>query len=72
MREIDDDPISCNFKQRPERLELLSNTSLYVWDEGPGNYRECFEAVYESMDKSRGKVSKCLFQIHPSFVTSLF
>lgn len=60
MRETDDDPIACNFSFRPERLELLMNTTLCVWDEGPGNHRECFEAVYESMDEFKGKVKTCI------------
>jgi hypothetical protein len=59
MRETDDDPIECNFSHRPERLELLINTSLCVWDEGPGNHRECFEAVYDSMNEFKGKVRTC-------------
>jgi hypothetical protein len=58
MREIDDEPIRCNFTNRPERLELLMNTILCIWDEGPGNHRECFEAVYQHMNEFKGKVSK--------------
>jgi hypothetical protein len=61
MREIDDEPIRCNFTQRPERLELLSNTTLCVWDEGPGNHRECFEAVYQDMNEFKGKVSSFMY-----------
>ena len=56
MRDIDDEKIKCRFSFRPERKELLDSTSLFIWDEFPSNHRECFEAVYSSMQGLHGKV----------------
>ncbi|XP_030970665.1 uncharacterized protein LOC115991053 [Quercus lobata] len=39
------DDSTCDIKQRTQAAELLSKTSIILWDEAPMAHRNCFEAV---------------------------
>ena len=39
------DDSTCDIKQRTQAVELLSKTSIIVWDEAPMAHRNCFETV---------------------------
>ena len=39
------DDSTCDVKQRTQATELLSKTSIILWDETPMAHRNCFEAV---------------------------
>ena len=39
------DDSTCDIKQRTQVAELLSKTSIILWDEAPMVQRNCFEAV---------------------------
>jgi hypothetical protein len=58
LKEVDDEPIKCLLGTIPERLELVVEADVIIWDEFPSNERACFQAVYESNDlrNLRGKV----------------
>ena len=51
-RNIDDEKSECNMSK--ERLELLMNTNVIVWDEFLNNNKEIFEAAYSKFDGFRG------------------
>jgi ABC-type oligopeptide transport system ATPase subunit len=58
LKEIDDEPIKCLLAGIPERLQLVQEADVIIWDEFPSNERACFQAVYESNDvrNLKGKV----------------
>jgi len=51
---------TCNLDSFPERLELLQNTRLIIWDEFPSNHREIFEASYKALNNFEGKIVICM------------
>jgi hypothetical protein len=51
-RNIDDEKSECNMSQ--ERMELLENTNVIVWDEFLNNNKEIFEAGYDKCNKFQG------------------
>ncbi|XP_075663183.1 uncharacterized protein LOC142632710 [Castanea sativa] len=42
--DVNDDS-TCDIKQRTQAAELLSKTSIILWDEAPMAHRNCFEAI---------------------------
>ena len=62
LKEVDDEPIKCLLATIPERLELVQEAHVIIWDEFPSNERACFQAVYESKDlkNMRGKTLNAL------------
>jgi len=51
---------SCKLFEHPERLELLQNTQVFIWDEFPSNNKEIFENVYTQLNNFQGKVVVCM------------
>jgi hypothetical protein len=51
-RNIDDEKSECNMSS--ERLELLMNTNVIVWDEFLNNNKEIFEAAYSKLNEFQG------------------
>uniref|UniRef100_A0A2N9J2K3 ATP-dependent DNA helicase n=1 Tax=Fagus sylvatica TaxID=28930 RepID=A0A2N9J2K3_FAGSY len=43
------DDSTCDIKQRSQTAELLSKTSIILWDEAPMAHRNCFEALDRSL-----------------------
>jgi hypothetical protein len=43
------DSSTCGFKQGSHLAELMTKTSLIIWDEAPMAHRNCFEAVDRSL-----------------------
>ena len=43
------DDSTCDIKQRSQTVELLSKTSIILWDEAPMAQRNCFEALDRSL-----------------------
>ena len=39
------DDSACDIKQRTQAAELLSKTSIILWNEAPMAHRNCFEVV---------------------------
>ncbi len=58
----DEEPMRCLLAALPERLKLVEEASVIIWDEFPSNERDCFEAVYKSdcLPQFQGKVVVCL------------
>jgi len=58
----DDENEKCLNKlyEHPERMELLQQAQVIVWDEFPSNNRKIFENVYHTMNEFYGKVIICM------------
>ena len=58
LRDVADDPIECNLNWMPERVELLQQCDVIIWDEFPSSERMCFESVVQNcfLRELRGKV----------------
>lgn len=52
------DPAECELLQHPERLELLQNASVIIWDEMICNHKELYEAAYRATQGFYGKPHK--------------
>lgn len=60
-RDISDDNMQkCKLKENLQRLELLNNTQVIIWDEFPSNHKEIFEDVYKQLNGFQGKVVICM------------
>jgi hypothetical protein len=45
---------------KPQRLELLANTSLLIWDEFLSNHKQCFRCAYDITDQFKNMVVICM------------
>jgi len=54
----DEEPF-CQLQYHRERLELLQETHVIIWDEFISNHRDCFESVYQVLNRFKGKVVIC-------------
>jgi len=50
----------CKLLEHSQRLELLKQTQLIVWDEFPSNHKEIFEDAYRQLHGFNGKVVICM------------
>lgn len=55
-------PVQCllHSAKNRERLELIENANLIVWDEWPSNHRQVFEAAYNATDHFKNNVVLCV------------
>jgi len=54
--EDENDKCLSKLYEHPERIELLQQAQVIVWDEFPSNNRKIFESVYHIMNEFQGKV----------------
>jgi hypothetical protein len=50
------DDILCNLDSKPQRIELINETSVFIFDEVFSNHKYCIMAILKSFDNLKGKV----------------
>jgi len=50
----------CKLLEHLQRLELLKQTQVIIWDEFPSNNKDIFEDVYKQLNGFEGKVVICM------------
>jgi len=62
--EVDDNDINeseeCKRTENSQRLELLQQIQVIIWDEFPSNHKEIFEDVYEKLHGFQGRIVICM------------
>jgi GTPase SAR1 family protein len=48
--------IVCNLNHKPQRIELINNTSVFIFDEVFSNHKYCITAILKSFENLKGKI----------------
>ena len=54
------EPTRCELHNNPQRMELLLETALFIFDEFPSLDREVFEAAYKALSGFENKIVICM------------
>ena len=54
------EPAQCDFSSNVDRLNLLREARVIIWDEMVSNHRALYEAAYNALEGFKGKILICM------------